>query len=181
MAKSSRASVVKRNNQNLKKKVFGPAETARNERLSARLLKLAQQPKSLRSEMEVERGTLQHHRMEEQNTRMAISDAIFATDAKDASVEAKEDRATEGASMSSLSISIPASLLYSNNTARSLPTPPRTPDANTANATTPILDIPAQKQLAKELLFYHLLGASTDVIGFDERGDLQLSFAGDLT
>lgn len=54
MAKSSRSSAIKKNNQNLKNKVFGPVETARNERQSAKLLELAQQPKPLRAEMEVE-------------------------------------------------------------------------------------------------------------------------------
>ncbi|KAI1105882.1 hypothetical protein F4804DRAFT_89505 [Jackrogersella minutella] len=45
MAKSSRASTRKSNNQRLKAKVFGPVEAARNERLSAKLLELAAQPK----------------------------------------------------------------------------------------------------------------------------------------
>ena len=45
MAKSSRASTRKANNQRLKAKVFGPVEAARAERLSAKLLELAAQPK----------------------------------------------------------------------------------------------------------------------------------------
>ncbi|KAI2630939.1 hypothetical protein GGR54DRAFT_177357 [Hypoxylon sp. NC1633] len=45
MAKSSRASSRKANNQRLKSKVFGPVESARVERLSAKLLELAAQPK----------------------------------------------------------------------------------------------------------------------------------------
>ncbi|KAI0180429.1 hypothetical protein GGR52DRAFT_243254 [Hypoxylon sp. FL1284] len=45
MAKSSRASSRKANNQRLKSRVFGPVEEARAERLSARLLELAAQPK----------------------------------------------------------------------------------------------------------------------------------------
>lgn len=55
MAKSSRSSALKKNNKVLKKKVFGPVEAARNERQSAKLLELAQQPKPLRPEMEVEK------------------------------------------------------------------------------------------------------------------------------
>ncbi|KAK4501202.1 hypothetical protein PRZ48_007009 [Zasmidium cellare] len=51
MAKSARSSRTKANNQALKKKVFGPVETARNERLNAKLLELAQQPKE---QMEIE-------------------------------------------------------------------------------------------------------------------------------
>jgi hypothetical protein len=45
MAKSARASTRKANNRRLVKHVFGPAEAARNERLSAKLLELAKQPK----------------------------------------------------------------------------------------------------------------------------------------
>lgn len=45
MAKSSRSSTRKANNVRLKKGVFGPIEIARNERLSAKLLELASQPK----------------------------------------------------------------------------------------------------------------------------------------
>lgn len=45
MAKSSRASSRKTNNQRLKAKVFGPIEAERNARLSAKLLELATAPK----------------------------------------------------------------------------------------------------------------------------------------
>ncbi|RDW89322.1 hypothetical protein BP6252_01354 [Coleophoma cylindrospora] len=45
MAKGARASTIKSNNAKLKSKVFGPVENARTERLSAKLLELAQQPK----------------------------------------------------------------------------------------------------------------------------------------
>jgi hypothetical protein len=45
MAKSARASSKKANNQKLKSRVFGPIETARTERLSAKLLQLAAEPR----------------------------------------------------------------------------------------------------------------------------------------
>lgn len=45
MAKGARASTRKANNAALKSKVFGPVEDARTQRLSAKLLELAQQPK----------------------------------------------------------------------------------------------------------------------------------------
>ncbi|KAF8859627.1 hypothetical protein BDZ45DRAFT_742198 [Acephala macrosclerotiorum] len=45
MAKGARASTKKANNAKLKSKVFGPVESARVERLSAKLLELASQPK----------------------------------------------------------------------------------------------------------------------------------------
>ncbi|KAK4621719.1 hypothetical protein CLAFUW4_06828 [Fulvia fulva] len=54
MAKSSRSSRLKKNNAVLKKKVFGPVETARIERQNAKLLELAKQPKE---RMEVEETT----------------------------------------------------------------------------------------------------------------------------
>ncbi|KAL2141160.1 hypothetical protein VTI28DRAFT_2744 [Corynascus sepedonium] len=46
MAKSSRSRVVKENNRRLKKNVFGPVESERVERLSAKLLALAAEPKA---------------------------------------------------------------------------------------------------------------------------------------
>ena len=45
MAKSSRSSTKKENNRRKAAAVFGPAELARDERLSAKLLELARQPK----------------------------------------------------------------------------------------------------------------------------------------
>ena len=172
MAKSARASGVKKNKQNLKKKVFAPVETARNERLSAKLLELANQPKPLRAEMEVEGDGMS----QSQDTRNDhVTDSFISAEAKDdAGSDAREDKATEGVSPS-MSISIPISLLY--NHTGSLPTPPATPISE-ATGTVPFLDILAQKALAKEMLFYHFLGTSNDIIGFDENGDLELSFAG---
>lgn len=54
MAKSVRASVSKRNRANLRKKVFGPLNDARTERLSAKLQELASQPRPEKEEMDVE-------------------------------------------------------------------------------------------------------------------------------
>lgn len=45
MAKSARSSTKKENNRRLYAKVFSPAEAARNERLSAKLLEVAKQPR----------------------------------------------------------------------------------------------------------------------------------------
>ncbi|ROW17798.1 hypothetical protein VPNG_00558 [Cytospora leucostoma] len=50
MAKSARSSTVKANNQRLKKGVFGPVEAARQERLSAKLLEIASQPKPIQEQ-----------------------------------------------------------------------------------------------------------------------------------
>ncbi|KAL7894188.1 hypothetical protein HDV63DRAFT_390028 [Trichoderma sp. SZMC 28014] len=54
MAKSSRASSKKFNNQRLAANVFGPVEAARQERLSAKLLELARQAKPEPAEMKVD-------------------------------------------------------------------------------------------------------------------------------
>lgn len=59
MAKSARASTRKRNNANLRTKVFGPAQDARLERLSAKLQEIANTPKpESEKQMEVD-GTAQ--------------------------------------------------------------------------------------------------------------------------
>jgi len=53
MAKGARASSRKANNSKLKSKVFGPVETERTARLSAKLLELASQPKPVRDDVSV--------------------------------------------------------------------------------------------------------------------------------
>jgi hypothetical protein len=50
MAKGARSSSRKANNSKLKSKVFGPVETERTARLSAKLLELASQPKPTRDD-----------------------------------------------------------------------------------------------------------------------------------
>ena len=52
MAKSLRASGKKANRARLRDRVFGPVELARQERLSLRLLELAQRPKPKPEERE---------------------------------------------------------------------------------------------------------------------------------
>lgn len=54
MAKSSRSSAKKHNNQRLATNVFGPAESARAERLSQRLLEIAKQPKPESSDVNMD-------------------------------------------------------------------------------------------------------------------------------
>jgi len=51
MAKGARASTNKANNAKLKSRVFGPVETERTARLSAKLLELASQPKPTRDDV----------------------------------------------------------------------------------------------------------------------------------
>ncbi|KAM0334098.1 hypothetical protein ACHAQA_001118 [Verticillium albo-atrum] len=73
MAKSARASSRKANNRALKKNVFGPVESARTERLSAKLIELAAQPKP----------------QKEREVSMDVED-LDAEIAKDAAAEASE-------------------------------------------------------------------------------------------
>lgn len=54
MAKSSRSSTKKANNQRLAANVFGPVEKARAERLSARLQEIANQPKPESSDVNMD-------------------------------------------------------------------------------------------------------------------------------
>lgn len=54
MAKSSRSSTRKENNRRKAASVFSPAEVARNERLSAKLLELARQPKPESSDVNMD-------------------------------------------------------------------------------------------------------------------------------
>ncbi|PNP54714.1 hypothetical protein THARTR1_04919 [Trichoderma harzianum] len=58
MAKSSRSSSKKFNNQRKAASIFGPAETARQERLSAKLLELAKQAKPEPAEMKIDGESL---------------------------------------------------------------------------------------------------------------------------
>jgi uncharacterized protein YggU (UPF0235/DUF167 family) len=164
MAKGLRASRTKKNNQALSKRVFGPVEAARNERLSAKLLALAQQPKAPREEMEIEKGTQTRHKVLQP---VAIADRSFADTAD------KESGATaEGTP--SLSIPIPKSITF--NDQQQLLTPPSTPPTSNNAPANPILDRAGQHAMAQEQLFFHLLGASSDILGFDEEGDLRLAF-----
>ena len=62
MAKGLRSSPNKANNSKLRSNIFGPAEDARKERLSARLLELASKPKPKREDdsdmMDEDKGQL---------------------------------------------------------------------------------------------------------------------------
>jgi hypothetical protein len=57
MAKGARASTRKANNQKLKARVFGPVETARMERLSAKLMELVAAPKPSQKQDDVNMDT----------------------------------------------------------------------------------------------------------------------------
>jgi hypothetical protein len=168
MAKGLRASRTKKNNQALSKRVFGPVEAARNERLSAKLLALAQQPKAPKEEMEIEKlGMHARHHVPQTTTSNNMP-----TDSKDPGA------AAEGTP--SLSIPIPKSIAF-NGHHHQLLTPPSTPPTSNNTPANTILDRAGQEAMAREQLFYHLLGASSDILGFDEEGDLRLAFNSSAT
>ncbi|KAF2720515.1 hypothetical protein K431DRAFT_295020 [Polychaeton citri CBS 116435] len=146
MAKSSRSSSVKKNNQRLKSKVFKPAELERDQRLSAKLLELAQQPKPSESKMDTDgdEGRPQAHADSESNAQAGACNAP------------------------SLSVTIPKSLCQQN---AQLPTPPDSPTSSSVP-----LDQSSLRALAREELFFHMLGASSEILGFDINGDLCLGF-----
>ena len=161
MAKSARASITKRNNQRLKKKVFGPVESARNERLNAKLLELASQPKPPRSEMEVE----------EEGTSLANKATLAMLPQTKSVAGAKKPAGKEGAFRASFSVSIPDSLLDDSNAPRwPLPTPRSTPEADDLGSRT------RRKVEREEAAFYHILGTSAKILGFDVTGELELKF-----
>jgi hypothetical protein len=101
---------------------------------------------------------------------------IFTTETDTVPTEsADKDSGAAAEGTPSLSIPIPQSFT-SNSRDHALPTPPSTPPLDNNMPATPILDHAGQVALAQEQLFYHLLGASSDVLGFDEDGDLRLAF-----
>lgn len=152
MAKGLRSSVKKTNRTKLRSRVFEPMENARLERLHAKLLEAAQQPKPetpKKNEMEVDTAEgNSRHRCQPTLTQNADLSPLADT-APDAS---KEDEFPKGLSI--LTASIPPSL--------------------STNAAPGYLD-PTTDARASEHL-YHLLGLSSDVVGFTSDGDLAFAF-----
>ncbi|OMP89093.1 hypothetical protein BK809_0005814 [Diplodia seriata] len=144
MAKGSRSSVRKTNNQALKRKVFGPVETARTERLSQKLLELAQQPAPSKNEMEVEKDGQRAQHLH----RPAQIATDTPTEPENGAAQAKAPADQAEGSSKCFTWPIPPSLL-----ARSKPT---------------------KQHIADEETFYHFLGLSGDIAGFTAGGDLGL-------
>ncbi|KAK6002673.1 hypothetical protein QM012_001423 [Aureobasidium pullulans] len=146
MGKGLRSSVNKTNNRKLKKNVFGPVETARTERLSQKLLELASQPKPPKSDMEVEESN----------------------DSKPAESEAKATNAN--GALNALAIPVPKSLAHqcpaTAAASMNMLTPPPTPPLDISDFSNPSVRS-AHRRFADEQLFFHLLGVSTDIHGFD--------------
>ncbi|THX92156.1 hypothetical protein D6D08_02687 [Aureobasidium pullulans] len=158
MGKGLRSSVNKTNNRKLKKNVFGPVETARTERLSQKLMELASQPKPPKSEMEVEESG----------------------DSKQAESEAKA--ANANGALNALAIPVPKSLAHqcpaTAAASMNVLTPPPTPPLDISDFSKPSIRS-AHRHYADEQLFFHLLGVSTDIHGFDTFGNICLGFGSD--
>ncbi|CAC9895533.1 unnamed protein product [Aureobasidium pullulans] len=158
MGKGLRSSVNKTNNRKLKKNVFGPVETARTERLSQKLMELASQPKPPKSEMEVEESS----------------------DSKQAESEAKA--ANANGALNALAIPVPKSLAHqcpaTAAASMNMLTPPPTPPLDISDFSKPSIRS-AHRHYADEQLFFHLLGVSTDIHGFDTFGNICLGFGSD--
>ncbi|KAG9628927.1 hypothetical protein KCU64_g17681, partial [Aureobasidium melanogenum] len=158
MGKGLRSSVNKTNNRKLKKNVFGPVETARTERLSQKLLELASQPKPPKSDMEVEESN----------------------DSKQAESEAKATNAN--GALNALAIPVPKSLAHqcpaTAAASMNMLTPPPTPPLDISDFSNPSVGS-AHRRYADEQLFFHLLGVSTDIHGFDSFGNICLGFGSD--
>jgi len=102
MAKGARASSKKANRTNLRARVFGPADKARNERIHAKLLEIIAQPKPEKTEMD----TAEDCKRNDYSPQYACADLISAT--TDAT---KEDNSSKGSSL--LTAPIPRSLSLS--------------------------------------------------------------------
>jgi hypothetical protein len=175
MAKSSRASVKKRNNRQLAKRVFGPVEAARNERLSAKLMELASQPKPEREvEMMVDGKSSKSPSLTDiffrfiiRHTDKIIPDATTAAESEE--VEKATDSA-EGQSLalhSALAYPIPISLsrfAFSGGESSS-----------EEGSDVEEVSMACHGEDGDDV-FYHLLGLSTDIAGFSHEGDLRMLF-----
>jgi hypothetical protein len=158
MAKGLRSSVKKTNRTKLRARVFEPVETARLERLHAKLLETAQQPKPENpksSTMDVDsEGTFPPHSL----FPRALSDPSPAD-----ATAAKEDEFSKG--LSFLTAAIP-DFLHA--------TPPSSPTLSDAATSPPTDNTPATEE--EDPLFYHFLGLCTDVVGFTPNGALEFAF-----
>ncbi|KAI5202151.1 hypothetical protein E4T38_05743 [Aureobasidium subglaciale] len=178
MGKGLRSSTNKVNNRKLKKNVFGPVEKARTQRLSEKLQELASQPKPPKVDMEVEESSGEPFRLfNTRHTRLTAR----PTDSKQAASEAKA--ANANGALNALAIPVPKSLAHqcSATTAAAsmnvLTAPPTAP-LDISDFSKPSIRS-AHRRYADEQLFFHLLGVSTDIHGFDTSGNICLGFGSD--
>lgn len=169
MAKGLRASVNKRNKSKLRDRVFGPAEAARTERLSAKLLELAQQPKPTKdTEMLVDGQSSKGMFVERTlfSRTSARTDSCYSDQPATTDSEEAEKAATEGQSLtlpSLFALSIPSSLSqFSCGSETSSEEGSEVEEVSMADE--------------GEDDFYAMLGLSADIAGFTTCGSLKMLF-----
>jgi hypothetical protein len=183
MAKGLRSSSKKSNKTKLRARVFGPVEAARTERLSAKLLELAQQPKPARGEMDLDADAEEDKGVyQEALTPFLLSKILTDTGFAETQAASDKDQAAaeeeaEGWSprRSSFSYPVPAGLCCSRS------------NNDSSSCSEGEGDEEEQQQLCRDNssvihhdgndeLFYTLLGLSSEITGFDAWGDLQMTF-----
>jgi hypothetical protein len=177
MGKGLRSSVLKTNNRKLKKNVFGPVEAARTERLSQKLQELAAQPKPPRAEMEVEESNGEFlFCRNTQPPRLTLR----STDLKE--TESKDKATNANGALNALAIPVPKSLAHqcpaTAAASMNMLTPPPTPPLDISDFCNPSVRS-IHRRYAGEQLFFHLLGVSSDIHGFDSFGNICLGFGSD--
>lgn len=181
MAKGLRSSTKKSNRTALRSKVFEPVENARLERIHQKMLETAQQPKPenpKKNEMELDapegtaaHKTLHHPHHCENHSRMFAD--LFPLEANDSN----EDDFPKGSSRR-LTAAIPPSLLSphaTSTTSTSTSTDTTTSTLQPSSSFPPSSDKNADSRMSQAL--YHLLGLSSDILGFTPDGQLELAFA----
>lgn len=154
MAKGLRASVKKNNKSKLRSKVFGPVVDARTERLSAKLLELAQQAKPAKSEMEVdsEKGMTN-----EPFLSLAVWTPSHSLPTESTTTEAVITQQLAEGSSYDVAFPIPLSLSDTESDSGG-------EDAGKQNFV-------VNEEDDDEAIFYQVLGLCTDVLGFDDSGE----------
>ena len=165
MAKGLRASVTKRNKAKLRDRVFGPVEAARTERLSAKLLELARQPKPTR------------------DTDMLVDgQAVVDTKSVEDNEGGEKDQAVsaEGQSLAlppfALSCPVPRSLMEGCPAVERSETGAASGSEEEGGSSDEDAMDAAEEGDADGDMFYTLLGLSVDIAGFDMRGGLKMLF-----
>jgi hypothetical protein len=153
MAKGLRSSVKKSNRTKLRARVFQPVESARAERIHAKLLEIVRQPKPeapKKAEMEVDS-------VEEGRTqRLFQKPSMTPTNAENLDTTAGAGEPKEGFPKGSCFLT--AKIPHSLTTEGCDPSP-----------------LQSQEEYDMENLFLHL-GLSSDIVGFSDDGDLELAF-----
>jgi hypothetical protein len=170
MAKGLRSSVTKTNKRALRKRVFGPVEAARTERLSSKLQELAAQPRPESDKMDVAKASV-----DGKVPAAVLSPSSLADSSRDtpgpnksaAQTDSLDDdaiRAAEGW-LPCFSCSIPKSLSDSEEDDHMGVVASGGGDTDSSRASSP----------EDDERFYNFLGIFPEIVGFGDSGSLLLS------